>query len=85
MPGASLALPTLPLGGLLMVTAGGLWLSLTRGRARWLGLLLVIPGLAASPLKPLPDLLVDERGELIALRGEEGRYYLSSLRREAFT
>ncbi|MEJ1993930.1 MAG: ComEC/Rec2 family competence protein [Limibacillus sp.] len=85
LPGASLALPTLPLGGLLMVTAGGLWLSLTRGRARWLGLLLVIPGLAASPLKPLPDLLVDERGELIALRGEEGRYYLSSLRREAFT
>ncbi len=84
-PGASVALPSLPLMGLLLAVAGGLWLVLLRGRLRWLGGVLVIGGLITSPLKPLPDLLLEERLRLVALKGPGGQYYFSDLRRERFT
>ena len=85
LPGASVALPTLPLSGLLLSVAGGLWLVLLRGRLRWLGGALAVTGLLTSPLKPLPDLFLEERLRLVALKGSDGSYYVSSLRRERFT
>ena len=85
LPGASLAVPTLPLAGLLLCLGGGLWLLLTQGRPRWLGLPVIVAGLAFSPLKPLPDILVDETATLAAVRDPDGHYHFSSLRREKFT
>src|SRR3546814_11598637 len=45
-PGAAGFVPELPLGGLLAIVAGGLWLCLWRDRWRFAGLVPILAGLA---------------------------------------
>ena len=56
-----------------LVVAGFLWLALWRERWRLAGL---VPMLAAVPIAltaPRPDILIDERGVTVAVRGGDGR------------
>jgi competence protein ComEC len=71
-PGAVLVLPTLPHWGLLVMTAGGLWLCLWRGPPRLLGAIGVAIGLLSLATVDPPDLIVDEGGKLIAARAADG-------------
>lgn len=83
-PGAASAVATWPDAALALITLGGLWLALTRGVARLLGL---VPMGLASVLIALaspPDVLIDRSGRNVAVRAEDGRLAVLSGRRARF-
>ncbi len=83
-PGSVTLLPTMPIGGLLLVAFGGLWLCLWTGRIRLFGVLGLVAGVLTIPLTPRPDILVSEDGRLMAVRMADGRLSLSSSRVQKF-
>jgi len=83
-PGAVVLIPAMPGIALAVITAGGLWLCLWRGRWRRAGIAVVVAGAALVPLAPPPDLLVDDSGRLVALRGADGALALSTRRTAKF-
>ncbi len=83
-PGAVALLPAMPLWGLALVTLGGLWLCLWRRRWRIWGAAAIVAGLATLTLTEAPDVLVDGRGRLIAVKTNKGGLAVSSMRRARF-
>lgn len=77
-PGAVLTVPSMPVGGLMLVTAGGLWLCIWRRRWRWLGLAPIAAGYLSLALTRPPDLLVSGDGRLVAVRDGDGTYLPST-------
>jgi competence protein ComEC len=82
LPGAALAVPRPPLAALVVTVLGGLWLCLWRTDWRRLGLVGMALGLLLTVLQQRPDLLIDARGEIIAVRLEDGRLALSPWKRD---
>lgn len=80
LPGATLDLPAMPMSALVVFSLGGLWLCLWKRRWRLWGLAGMAAGLLLYALHQPPDLLIDQTGRLIALRGEDGGMSLSQLR-----
>ncbi len=83
-PGAVAVLPALSPAGFALVVLGGLWLCLWRTGWRLAGAAAIVGGLAMLVSARTPDVLVNERGSLIAIRGEDGRLALSSTRRARY-
>ena len=83
-PGAVTLLPSMPTLALVAVALGGLWMCLWRRRWRLLGLAGIAAGLAAIAVTQPPDILVDGRGRLLAVRGADGSVAFSTFRRERF-
>jgi competence protein ComEC len=81
-PGAAVYLPRPPTVALTITVLGGLWLCLWRTGWRRLGLLGVALGGLLMLLERPPDLLIDGRGELVAVRLEDGRLALSPWQRD---
>ncbi len=79
-PGAGILAPAMPLWGLLLATAGGLWLCLMRRRWRLAGIPILISGLASAALTSPPDVLVDGEGRLLAVRTADGSLAVSAPR-----
>ncbi|MEE8245849.1 MAG: ComEC/Rec2 family competence protein [Alphaproteobacteria bacterium] len=77
-PGAVQLFPAMPAFGIVLVSGGGLWLCLWRGRWRLLGVLAIAAGLVTPGLGRGPDVLVDGSGRLFAARAESGALMLSS-------
>jgi len=77
LPGAVGYLPQIPTIAFALMLAGGMWLTLWRTRLRLLGLSLAVLGLVATPWMPRPDVLIAQKGTLVAVRDASGR--LSSL------
>ena len=71
-PAATLAVPPLPGWGLAVFSLGLAWLCLWRTRIRLAGAPVMLAGLAAAWLVPLPDVLVSPDARLIALRDGSG-------------
>jgi len=84
-PGAVTLLPTMPTWGLVSIALGGIWLCLWRGLWRFWGLFGVMFGMAALLVVESPDVLVDGRGKLLAVRGATGDLTVSSLRSAPFS
>ncbi len=84
-PGSVSLLPAMPTWGLTLVTLGGLWLCLWRGRWRLWGLAAAAIGVASIALTDVPDILVDGRGRLLAVRTDSGVLAVSSTRAERFS
>ena len=82
LPGAALALPRPPLAALVATVLGGLWLCLWRTSWRRLGLIGIAFGLLLMPLGQPPDLLIDARGEIVAVRRADGRLAISPWQRD---
>ena len=76
-PGAVVVLPAMPLGGLLLVTAGGLWLCIWRRRWRRWGFMPIAAGLGGLLLVRPPDLIVDAGGRQVAALATDGSYMIS--------
>ncbi|PZW50803.1 competence protein ComEC [Humitalea rosea] len=71
-PGAALVAPPLSGTGLAVLTAGLCLLCLWKGRARFVGVPLILAGLASGLWTAPPDVLVAQDGRQVALRaGEE--------------
>jgi competence protein ComEC len=83
-PGSVTLVPAMPLGALVLVVAGGLWLCLWRRRWRLVGLAAIAAGLILTLRPDLPDVLVDGRAKLFAVRTAEGELALSSRRSARF-
>lgn len=79
-PGAVTLLPAMPAVGLFAVAMGGLWLALWRGRWRYWGVVGVVVGLASGAWVRPPDVMVDDSGRLMAVRGADGALAVSSRR-----
>jgi competence protein ComEC len=82
LPGAALAVPRPPLAALVATALGGLWLCLWRTPWRRLGLIGVALGVCLMPLGEPPDILIDARGEIIAVRLDDGSLALSPWQRD---
>src|SRR5713226_7938340 len=76
-PGAVVVLPAMPLTGLMLVSAGGLWLCIWQGRWRLWGTAPILLGLLAIALVRPPDLGVAGDGKQIAALAVDGRYMLA--------
>ncbi len=83
-PGAVTLLPAMPFAALLLICCGGLWLCLWRRPWRWFGVVAIAAGLVVSLFPRTPDILVDGKGKLFAVRGMDGRLALSSKRSARF-
>ena len=84
-PGAVQHLPVMPDAGLAAAALGGLWLCLWRGRWRWAGAPVFALALLSPVLSPSPDLMIDGKGKLFAVRTAMGDLALSSRRSARFT
>jgi competence protein ComEC len=82
LPGAALAVPRPPLAALVATALGGLWLCLWRTPWRRLGLIAIALGLLLMPLDRPADLLIDARGEIVAVRLDDGSLALSPWQRD---
>ncbi|HEX2479869.1 MAG TPA: ComEC/Rec2 family competence protein, partial [Geminicoccaceae bacterium] len=82
LPGAALAVPRPPLAALVATVLGGLWLCLWRTSWRRFGLIGIALGVVLMPLNRPPDLLIDSRGEIVAVRLGDGRFALSPWQRD---
>lgn len=83
-PGAVTLMPAMPDWGLAILSLGGLWLALWQGRWRLGGLAGIALGLATLALATPPDVLVDDRGSLLAVRQADGVLAVSSRRTGRF-
>jgi competence protein ComEC len=72
LPGATSAVPALPISVLVLITFGGLWTALWRRGWRWLGVVPVLAGLAVALTFRGPDILVARDAETVAVRGSDG-------------
>ena len=82
LPGAALAVPRPSLAALLATVLGGLWLCLWRTSWRRFGLIGIALGVLLMPLNRPPDLLIDDRGEIVAVRLDDGSLALSPWKRD---
>ncbi|HTZ80955.1 MAG TPA: ComEC/Rec2 family competence protein [Stellaceae bacterium] len=80
-PGAALTLPSMPVWGLMVLSLGGVWLCLWRGRWRLLGLAPIAAGYLTLLLPRPPDVLVDSESRVMAVRAANGAYLASTAAR----
>lgn len=85
LPGAVVATPALSDLALICIVAGGLWLALWRGRARWLGIGGLVGAAVIALATPLPTILVSQDAGLIGLRLPGRVLAVSKTRGDAFT
>ena len=74
----------MPLAALALIAGGFLWLALWRERWRLAGL---VPMAIAAPVVLMaahPDVLIDDRGITVAVRGADGRYAIINGKGESF-
>lgn len=84
-PAATALLPTMPTLAFGMMVAGGLWLALWTGHARWLGLIALTAGAGQALAHRPPDLLVTGDGRHVGVRDASGRLGLLRVRAGDFT
>lgn len=77
LPGATLSAPAMPAWGLGLVVLGGLWAAVWQLPWRYAGLAVAAVGLASPLMAERPDVLVAADGEVMAVRGDDGRLYPS--------
>lgn len=84
MPGAVLPVPRPPPFTLVLVLFGGLWLALWKTGWRRLGLIPITLGILLAAIPRQPDILIDARGMLIAVRLEEASLALSPWKKDSW-
>ena len=84
MPGAALNVPRPPSAALIVTVIGGLWLCLWRTAWRRLGLIAIVLGTGLGLLGDRPDVMVDERGQIVGARLNDGRLAISPWRRDGW-
>ncbi len=72
MPGAVTFVPTMSRLDFALIATGGLWLALWRTRARLLGMLPILTGLALTITSHPADIFVTGDGRHLAVRGVDG-------------
>ena len=73
VPGAVGYLPAMPPSAFFLMLAGGIWLALWQAPWRLVGVAMFIGGIVLAPFLPRPDVLIARQGQLVAVRGPDGR------------
>lgn len=84
IPGAVLPIARPPSATLVLVLLGGLWLALWRTGWRRLGLVPVALGILLAAVHRQPDMLIDERSMLMAVRLDDGQIALSPWKKDSW-
>lgn len=71
--GAEGLVPAMPTSALALAVFGGLWLCLWRTRARFLGIAPLAGAVLLAIISTPPDILIDERARVMAVRGDDGQ------------
>jgi competence protein ComEC len=82
-PLAAVTQPGPDTAGLIVLTAGGLWLILWRGVWRLGGIVAILAGLASAGQVTPPDILIADNARLMAFRSGPDVLHLSSTRSQA--
>ena len=86
IPGAALDVPSMSLWAMVSIALGGLWLCIWRTHIRIFGVVPILMGLTfGSASTHRPDMIIDGRGRVIALQGQDGTMSISTNRRARFT
>src|SRR6185503_8309931 len=72
LPGAISTVPAWPIGSLVLLSLGGLWIVLWRQRLRWFGLAPIALAIVIGVTTRGPDLLVARDASTVAVRGADG-------------
>lgn len=83
-PGAVNYLPGISFGGMIAVTAGGLWLAIWRGAWRYWGVLPIVGGFLTMLFPDPPQILVSGDAKLVAVAAADGSYVFSDARASTF-
>ena len=73
LPGAVGRMASFGTGPLLLCTAGLVLLALLRSPLRWSGAIVFVAAALWAVRAPLPDVLVSDRGDTVAVRGASGK------------
>jgi competence protein ComEC len=84
LPGAVGLVPAMPTYAFGSIVAGGLWCALWETRWRLLGIVPIALGIMLAPTGTRPDVLIGRGGELVAVRGADGRLSALAGRRSTF-
>ena len=76
IPGDVWPTPRLPMGGLVIVAFGGLWLCLWQGKWRRWGWVGIAAGMATMLVTRPPDIVIADFGRFVAARAPGGDYYV---------
>jgi competence protein ComEC len=85
LPAAAIEVRQWPTASLVAFALGGLWLCLWQRPWRLFGLAGAVIGMLFAAADRPPDVLVADGGDLIAVRGDDGRLMLSPWRRDSYT
>jgi competence protein ComEC len=83
-PGAVNYLPGISFGGMLAITAGGLWLAIWRGTWRIWGVLPIVGGFLTMAFPDPPQIVVSGDAKLVAVAAADGSYVFSDARSGSF-
>lgn len=84
LPGAVVSIPEISVASFALMVAGGLWLTLWQTQWRMLGLAAIGSGVLIAGTTVRPDILAGRGGELIAVRGADGRLAATGARSSNF-
>ena len=85
-PGAVALVPAFSVWPLAVMTLGGLWLCLSRGRWRYGGVVAIVLGIVLAAHGDPPDILIDGRGKVMAARLDSGAILVAApYRRKSIT
>ncbi len=73
LEGATRPVPDGPMASLVLIAVGGLFVILWIGRARALGIVPILAGIALWSVAERPDILISENGRLFGVRTQAGR------------
>jgi competence protein ComEC len=85
LPGASTLIRAWPLGALLGIVFGGLWIALWRRSWRWLGLIPVAASFVVIQFSTRPDVFIARDAQSAAVRGDDGKLVILSVRPDEYT
>jgi competence protein ComEC len=85
LPGASTLIRAWPLGALLGIVFGGLWIALWRRSWRWLGLVPIAASFVVIQFSTRPDVLIARDALSAAVRGEDGKLVILAARPDEYT
>ena len=85
LPGASTLIRAWPLGALLGIVFGGLWIALWRRSWRWLGLVPIALSFLVIEFSTRPDVFIARDGQSAAVRGEDGALVILGARSDEYT
>ncbi len=84
MDDAAIPVLSMPEWGLVLIVLGGLWLCIWQRRWRLLGILPIVIGFASIALTKVPDVMVDETGEVFGVKDNNNHLVILPSRGNAY-